>query len=228
MLISADVKGLEVVTAGWLSNDEVLRQEILAGVDIHQVNQDTFKLPSRLVAKRFKFKMIYGGTAPGFTTDPDLKVTKFSRKKWEQVIDEYYDKYRGIAKWHADIINTVHSTGFLESPSGRIYDYRELLKEPDWFYVPKIKNYPVQGFGADIVMLARIMLGQRWKPEYGKMVNTIHDSIVLDTPSKMCYTISTVVKEVFKDLPQELSKQFEIRFDLPLEVELKQLNGEKI
>lgn len=228
MLISADVKGLEVVTAAWLSNDQVLRQEVNDGVDIHQVNQDTFNLPTRLVAKRFKFKMIYGGTAPGFTNDPDLKITGFSVKQWERVIEDYYTKYRGIAAWHSDIINEVISTGYLEIPSGRRLDYRNLLSYPDWYYIPKIKNYPVQGFGADIVKIARISLYRRWQPEYGKLVNTIHDSIVLDSPQKEWYNISSTVRKVFEDLPTNLCKMYQINWDLPISVEFKQLNGEEI
>lgn len=161
MLISADVKGLEVVTVAWLANDQMLRKEILEGQNIHTNNQIAFNLPDRLTAKRFKFKMVYGGTAPGFANDPDLKVTGYSQKQWERVIEDYYNKYQGIARWHKEIINIVHETGFLESPSGRLYDYRELLKRPDWYYMPKIKNYPVQGFGADIVMMARVGLWDR-------------------------------------------------------------------
>lgn len=228
MLISADVKGLEVVTAAWLSNDSVLRQEIVEGVDIHANNQRDFKLPSRLVAKRFKFKMIYGGTAPGFTNDPDLKITGFSKDEWQTVIDNYYGKYRGIQQWHQEIIDTVLNTGFLESPSGRLYDYRELLAQPDWFYIPKIKNYPVQGFGADIVKIARILLKRYWKPEYGLICNTIHDSIVVDSPAKMRYNISMMFKEIFDEMPDAVSKAYGIDFDLPITVELKQLNGEPV
>lgn len=172
--------------------------------------------------------MIYGGTANGFTNDSDLKVTGFSQKKWEKVIEEYYAKYSGIAQWHNEIIQEVLMTGYLEIPSGRVYDFRRLLKKPDWYYLPKIKNYPVQGFGADIVKIARISLWRRWLPEYGKLCNTIHDSIVFDSPKEMVYNISMVVKEVFKDLPANLSNQYKINWDLPLEVELKQLNGEQV
>lgn len=228
MLISADVKGLEVVTAAWLSNDAVLRQEICDGVDIHAENQKALNLPDRHTAKRFQFKLLYGGTAGGFVNDPEFVSVKFSKKRWEGVIENYYAKYQGIANWHSDIINAVTSTGYIEIPSGRVYDYRKLLAEPDWYYLPKIKNYPVQGFGADIVMIARISLWCRWKEEYGKLCNTIHDSIIFDIPSEKVYNISMVVKEVFNDLPANLSKQYNINWDLPLVAELEQLNGEGI
>lgn len=60
MLVSADVKGLEVVVAAELSGDLVLKQEIRDRVDIHEANRDKFGLGTgkagRLVAKVFKFR----------------------------------------------------------------------------------------------------------------------------------------------------------------------------
>ena len=234
MLLSGDVKGLEVVTAAHLSQDKVLIQEILDKVDIHSANQhDVLGLKeksreNRLVAKRFKFKMIYGGTPPGFAQDPDFQFLNWNVKKWEAIKDAYYEKYSGIKRWHDELVDSVIYTGFYESPSGRVYDYRELLKEPDWYYIPKIKNYPVQGFGADIVKIVRIMLYRRWKPEYGKLVNTIHDSIIVDSPDSMCYNIIQTMKEVFNDLPVNISKSYKIDWTLPIDVEIKTLDGKEL
>lgn len=60
MIINGDVKGLEVVVAAELSGDEVLKQEIVDKVDIHDSNRVRFRLgegkPGRLVAKIFKFR----------------------------------------------------------------------------------------------------------------------------------------------------------------------------
>ena len=70
MLINADVKSLEVVVAAELSGDPVLKQEIIDKVDIHDANRVAFRLgegkPGRLVAKVFKFRIIYGGTGFSF------------------------------------------------------------------------------------------------------------------------------------------------------------------
>jgi DNA polymerase I-like protein with 3'-5' exonuclease and polymerase domains len=234
MLLSGDIKGLEVVVAGHLSQDKVLIEELLNHVDIHGANQvDVLGLKeksreNRLVAKRFKFKMIYGGTPGGFAKDPDFQFLHWNKKKWENIKNAYYEKYNGIKHWHDELLDTVIYSGFYESPSGRIYDYRKLLREPDWFYIPKIKNYPVQGFGADIVKIARISLHRRWQPEYGKLVNTIHDSIIVDTPESMCYNITHTMKEVFVDLPENLRRSYKIDWQLPLEVEIKTLDGKEI
>ena len=51
MIIQADVKGLEVVVAAWLSQDPVLIHELKSGIDIHGENQKAFNLPERVIAK---------------------------------------------------------------------------------------------------------------------------------------------------------------------------------
>lgn len=57
MLINCDVSGLEVVVAADLSQDVVLRQEVINKVNFHSDNQAKFNLPDRLTAKRFVFKL---------------------------------------------------------------------------------------------------------------------------------------------------------------------------
>jgi hypothetical protein len=56
MIVAGDVKALEVVTAAYLSQDDVLCKEIRDKVDIHEENRRRFNLPSRLIAKTFKFR----------------------------------------------------------------------------------------------------------------------------------------------------------------------------
>ena len=57
MLINCDVKSLEVVVAADRYKDSVLQDEIVRKLDLHQLNQDRFKLPDRVTAKRFIFKL---------------------------------------------------------------------------------------------------------------------------------------------------------------------------
>lgn len=56
MLVNVDVKSLEIVVAATLSQDRVLMQELIDGVDIHLMNQNLLNLPSRLIAKLFVFR----------------------------------------------------------------------------------------------------------------------------------------------------------------------------
>jgi DNA polymerase I-like protein with 3'-5' exonuclease and polymerase domains len=152
-LVNADVKGLEVVVAAELSNDPILKQEIRDKVDIHEVNRDRFKLgegkAGRLIAKIFKFRLIYGGSAYSYANDSDFMGVSSSEKFWQGVIDEYYDKYKGIRKWHNFLIEYAKKNGRLEIPSGRFFPITPDWKKREPWPITVIKNYPVNcsGFG---------------------------------------------------------------------------------
>ena len=78
MLVNIDVSGLEWCTIVWLAQDKVGMAEIVAGVDCHAINQQTFGLPERRIAKIFVFRLIYGGTAWAYVYDPDFNwISKY-------------------------------------------------------------------------------------------------------------------------------------------------------
>lgn len=227
MLVNADVKGLEVVCAAELSGDTVLSQEILDKVDIHDANRVAFKLGEgklgRLIAKIFKFRLIYGGSAYSYANDPDFMGVSTSVDFWQNVIDSYYEKYQGIYKWHNKLVQQVKETGIIEIPSGRFYTFepKKVGRELRW-PLTTIKNYPVQGFGADLVMLARIEFMRKLQESgiEAKFIQTIHDSLVVDTPKENCYTISVMLTESVAAVPRLCQEMFGYTFKLPLTSEI--------
>lgn len=56
MIINCDASALEWVAGSYLSGDKVAYEEIWNKVDQHSLNQEAFKLPSRLIAKKFVFR----------------------------------------------------------------------------------------------------------------------------------------------------------------------------
>jgi DNA polymerase I-like protein with 3'-5' exonuclease and polymerase domains len=247
MLVNCDVKGLEVVVAAELSGDKVLKQEIIDKVDIHETNRDRFKLgegkPGRLVAKIFKFRLIYGGSAYSYAHDSDFMGVSTSERFWQNVIDEYYEKYQGIKRWHTELMQTARATGRLEIPSGRYYpiepklNARGELKWPDTV----IKNYPVQGFGTDLVMLARLESKRRLNLEFGGenskwknnstlpstagglplLISTIHDSIVADCPEDQVEVVGKILNDSVEAVPALCKQVFGYEFSLPLTAEVQ-------
>jgi DNA polymerase I-like protein with 3'-5' exonuclease and polymerase domains len=148
MLINCDVKSLEVYTAADWYDDKVLKDELLQRIDLHSVNQERFKLPDRVTAKRFIFKLLYGATDYGYSVDPDFFGVGYSQKQWQGIIEEFYSKYRDIAKGHTRDIRFVKEKGYLEIPSGRYFpfDSRKVNPEQPWT-LTKIKNYPINCSG---------------------------------------------------------------------------------
>ena len=227
MLVQADVKGLEVVACAYLSRDDVLCEEVRDGVDFHESNRVRFGLPSRTVAKRFKFKLIYGASAYGYANDSDFIDVSTSKQFWQGIIDEYYSKYSGVQRWHKELVAEAAEHGIHRNPTGREYEYpSQDVVLRNWFWRPKILNYPVQGLGADLVMIGRVSfwnrinkLGLRCLP-----ILSVHDSIVVDVDSSLetCYNIGIILKECIEDIPKNFEKLFGIPFDLPLTAEIKQ------
>lgn len=225
MLVAGDVKGLEVVCAAELSKDPVLWKEILDKEDIHGNNQKAFGLPSRLISKIFKFRLIYGGSAYSYANDPDFSSVGYSQKQWQRVIDDYYTKYKGIADWHHGLVATVRESGLIEIPSGRVFRFepKESWRGLEW-PLTTIKNYPVQGYGADLVMLARIELSrlirEQGLQESILLIMTVHDSLVLDVPEKYIDLAAKLITQAIDSVPKMCYTNWSHEFKLPLTCEI--------
>lgn len=208
--------------AAFLSQDPVLIQEIRDGADLHTDNQNRFGLPSRLIAKIFNFRLLYGGSAYSYANDPEFMGISKSDKYWQDVIDAYYDKYKGIKEWHKRLVKEAVEKGKIISPTGREYRFEKYngnIKDT------QVKNYIVQGTGADLMALARVSFYNRVKRAELKeclLVNTVHDSIVVDINQKVCdnKVVARIMHEVFDDLPKNFEKLFLTPFNVPMECEV--------
>lgn len=220
MIVQADAKSLEWVVGAYLSQDKVAIDEIWNEIDQHSLNQKAFNLPTRLIAKTFVFRLMYGGSAYSYANDPDFTSVSTSEKFWQKVIDKFYEKYSGLAKWHTEIVQQVTLSGQLVMPTGRVYTY-ERNKRGEW-PVTTIKNYPVQGLGADIMAIARVSFNKRFSAAgiKGLQVNTVHDSIVCDVEESEIIPVTKLFHEVFADLPANFEKMFKTPFNLPLRCEV--------
>jgi DNA polymerase I-like protein with 3'-5' exonuclease and polymerase domains len=222
MLLHADAKQLEWIGATYLSQDAVAIEEILNEIDQHEDNQQRFGLPSRLIAKTFVFRLIYGGSAYSYANDPDFK--SLGREDfWQDVIDQFYGKYVGLKDWHTRIVDEAKRNRMLTMPTGREYHFEPEIKygKESWPRT-KILNYPVQGLGADLMAIARVSLRNRLLDKKGVLlVNTVHDSIILDFDSKVWdnNTIVSLVDKCFNDVPANFKKIFGKEFNLPMRVE---------
>jgi DNA polymerase I len=181
-------------------------------------------LPDRLTAKRFVFKLLYGATAYGYFMDSDFVNVGYSQKRWQEVIDAFYTKYKGIKKWHDTLLDTVKKHGYLEIPSGRCYSFEAKQHRGEWKWpLTQIKNYPVQGTGADLVMLARIEFLKNFKASglEGVFIQTIHDSLVVDTPSKNMNQVAKMLKDAIAKVPELCYTNWMYSFSLPLTSEVQ-------
>lgn len=226
-IVNCDGKALEWYAGTYLSQCPVAIKEILDNVDQHTLNQETFGLPDRGIAKIFVFRLIYGGTAYSYVNDPDFYGVSTNQKYWQGVIDAFYNKYKGWASWHERLMHEATRTGQLVMPTGRVYQY-----EPNWkgdWPRTTILNYPVQGLGADIMAIARVAFWKRFNKLglRGKLVSTVHDSIVVDCPEEEVEVVKQLFYEVFELAPKLFEQWFKVPFNIPLRCEVWVSNSMK-
>lgn len=223
LLINLDVKSLEIVVAAYLSQDPVLMAEIIEGKDLHEDNRVAFGLPTRLIAKVLNFRILYGGSEYSFAQDPDFTPISSSKEYWAKAILAYYAKYKGIAQWHTSLVQQATTTGRIVSPTGRhfCYEPKQSAYGPEW-PTTTIKNYIVQGTGADLVTIARVTLANRMKQAgiRSKLCMTVHDSIVIDCLDSEWEQVAKLGLKCVQDVPGNFKRLFGKEFNLPLTAEI--------
>lgn len=225
MLIQCDASQLEWRTALELSKDWVGINEILSGEDTHAKNQAAFGLPSRLIAKIFLFRTIFRGSGWSFANDPDFMHVSTSPNFWDDMNEKFYLKYDSLDKTHHRWKDIVMSGKPIVGPLGREWhipihrDFRGELKIP-W---TTLSNYPIQGTGADIMMLVRLSAHKRMQKAGIKadLISTVHDSIVWDTTEEFLLPIKKICDDVFADLPKNIERLFGYKWETPMACESK-------
>ena len=90
----------------------------------------------------------------------------------------------------------------------------------------KIKNYPVQAVAtADIVPLCLVALRDRLNEEGVKssIINTIHDSVLLDCPKEELTKVKSLVEEVLstESTRNRIRSYYNIDMNVPLPIDIK-------
>ena len=117
-------------------------------------------------------------------------------------------------------IKDATTTGRIVSPFGREYIFESKLNkrgERVWNN-SDITNWPNQGCGADVMAVARVACYQRIKRANikGKLISTVHDSIVADVPDNEVKCVAEIFDQVFKDLPQLVTKAYGVDWNVPM------------
>lgn len=220
-IVNCDGKAIEWYAGSDLSGCPVAKKEIIDGIDQHTMNQQDFDLPSRLIAKKFIFRLIYGGTEYSYANDPDFTNVSKNPKYWLKVIQKFHDKYHGWSYWWGKLMQEAVETGRIINPkTGRSYLYQRNSRG-EWPETT-IKNYIIQGYAADIMSVARVSFSNRFKKEGidGLQVNTVHDSIVVDVADHEVERVARMFHSVFDDLPKNFERVFKVPFNLPLRCEV--------
>jgi DNA polymerase I-like protein with 3'-5' exonuclease and polymerase domains len=215
-ILEADFAQLEFRAAAYLSQDKVAMDEVSTGFDVHsytsQVISDAGQPTSRQDAKAHTFAPLYGATG-------------FGRTKAEAEYYEHFtEKYKGIKAWHSRLAKEALETGMITTPSGRQFVFPDVERKRNGTvtYFTQIKNYPVQSFAtADIVPLVLMHIDKQLDNIQSCVVNTVHDSIVIDVHPNERVMVLNIIRNTNETLINLINLTFKIDFNVPLLLEAK-------
>lgn len=204
----------------------------------------------RKLAKRLSFQLQYGSGAKNMAQKNKIPVhvaktfianyyTRYPRvKEWQDEVYEAVKASRELTDKHT-VKGLPLGSGTYRSITGREYVFFEYdnpyydpsitwkRQIPTSFSPTETKNYPVQGFATgDIVpmIVGKLYRAIKADPIFdGRvlLINTIHDSILIDCQKDFVPDVCMLVKTVMEKAPEFLYEEFGIEFDLPLPVGLK-------
>jgi DNA polymerase-1 len=204
-LISADYSQIDLRAVAHVSGDKKLIEAFQRGDDIHKItasvvnkvamSQVTDKM--RRAAKALNFGVIYGMSVFGFS-----QAAGIERDDAKKFINEYMEKFSGVAKYIRDTKEFAKKYGYVETLIGRRRNIPE-INSPN-FQVQNAAermatNMPIQGLAADIVKLAMIKIFNEYKdnPDV-HMILQIHDEIILEVKENITDEVSKKVKEIME------------------------------
>jgi len=215
-IMEADFAQLEFRVAAFLSQDETAMKEIEDGFDVHaytaQVISEAGQKISRQEAKAHSFAPLYGATGYGRTPAEAKYYAHF------------IEKYKGIANWHSKLAIEVLTHKKITTPSGRqfAFPHAQRKRNGQVTYFTAIKNYPVQSFAtADIVPTVLLQIESRMDKLNSLVVNSVHDSVVIDIHPDEEKEVIQVIDSVNRDLKSIIDDRFNINFNVPLLLEAK-------
>jgi DNA polymerase-1 len=214
--MEADFAQLEFRAAAYLSQDGVAIEEVSTGFDVHaytaKVISDAGQPTSRQDAKAHTFAPLYGATG-------------FGRSKAEAAYYEHFtQKYQGVADWHSRLAKEAIETQKITTPSGREFAFPSVVRKASGrvSHFTQIKNYPVQSFAtADIVPIALLHIDELLKDMQSCIVNTVHDSIVVDVHPDEESKVINVIQQTNDALPYLITQRWGVEFNVPLLLEAK-------
>lgn len=213
-LVIADYSQIELRLLASFSEDARFIEAFVSGQDFHAaaaaqvfgVAEKDVTTEQRSFAKRLNFGVVYGIGASRFAM-----MTGLSQQSAENTLRRYFASYPELDAWLRNAGRNVIETRTTRTGSGRMMRFR--FNENDRQQVASAqrnaKNMPIQGTSADILKRAICLLHGELRDTSGKLVNIVHDEIVVEcntteaeeTVERLSRVMRTAGEEYVKKVP---------------------------
>lgn len=217
-LVIADYSQIELrILADW-SQDTALVKALLSGEDLHCVTaSQMFGIPlgqvtkhQRAAAKQLNYGIMYGLGAPGLAARIDCPT-----EEADGLIRKYFAAYSGVAAFLREAADRAIKERESRTRSGRLISFTFDSNDRSQVAANQRlgKNAPIQGSSADIIKQALALLYDALKPLDAKVVNCIHDEIVVEVVEAQAEECAVILEQNMIAAAREFIKSVPVTVD---------------
>lgn len=206
-ILSLDYSQIELRVLAELSEDEALINAYKNNLDLHDLtarklfelnDEDKVSIPQRTMAKIVNFSIIYGKTAFGLSNE--LKIT---RKEAEEYIEKYFDQYKSVRPFEAEIVSEAEQTGYVRTMFKRkrtIEGIDSRNKNIKNQAIRMAVNTVIQGSAADILKVVMVKLFDELRDKEDITMNLqVHDELIFEVRDDKVEEYSNMIKEIMEN-----------------------------
>ena len=217
-LVIADYSQIELRILADFSEDQKFIDAFESGQDFHSATAaQVFGIDAadvtpdqRSFAKRLNFGVVYGIGASRFAS-----MTGLTQAEAENTLRKYFATYPRMDDWLRSQARNIITERQTRTKSGRLAKFT--FDENDRASVGAAqrfaKNMPIQGTSADILKRALRLLHDDLRGSSGKLVNIVHDEIVVECDAAEAETISGKLESAMLRAGRDFVKKVPVKVD---------------
>ena len=220
-LIIADYSQIELRILAEFSNDKNFIEAFQSGQDFHtttaaqifNTKPEEISADQRSFAKRLNFGVVYGIGSQRFAM-----MTGLTQTEAEDIMRRYFATYRGLDQWLREAARKVITERAARTATGRMmrFRYDEDDRKAMSLAQRNGKNMPIQGSNADILKRALRLLHNEIRLTSAKLVNIVHDEIIVEADAAESQTIAKKLEEAMCAAGEEYVKKVPVKVDVQI------------
>lgn len=210
VLISVDYSQIQLRLLADVADVKTFKETFLAGTDIHeQTARKIFNIPidtpvpreMRRAAKTVNFSIIYGVSSFGLSSQLGI-----SRSAAREIIDSYMNGLPEVKAYIDSIKKFAADNACVYTPWGRRIELPEVANPRLRAYAMRAAiNAPIQGFEADIMRRAMIVIDEEIiRPNADKihMIMQVHDEIIFECDESVAQHFADLIKNKMEHITE--------------------------
>lgn len=204
--IVADYSQVELRAAAAIAGEKKMIEAYRDGADLHRrtaatvlgISEGEVTKEQRQTGKLASFGLIYGQSAPGLVryAATSYGVT-LEVEEAREIRTAFFRTYAKLRQWHG--ISHQQAEGGVTEVRTRL-GRRRLIPDTatEWERFTALVNTPVQGACADGMKQAIVLLAERL-PKGSRILSTVHDEVIVETPEADAEAVLQLVAETMEE-----------------------------